>query len=89
MQTLALAATGTSGHSLSGGIIIGAIVALLVILFLIVKLFGLILRHPFISILLFAISGFAIFKFALAGIIGLGLLAAVGVGSLWLNLGDG
>ncbi|SIH43800.1 Uncharacterised protein [Mycobacteroides abscessus subsp. abscessus] len=61
----------------------------IIILFLVIKLLGAILRHPFISLILFALGGFAIFKFALVGIIGVGVLAAAGAGALWLNTGDG
>ena len=75
-------------HSIGGAIAIGAWVAIVLIVFLIIKLFGMILRHPIISILLFAVGGFAIFKFALAGIIAVGALAAVGAGALWLKTGD-
>ncbi|QVI34445.1 hypothetical protein BVJ53_03635 [Lacticaseibacillus chiayiensis] len=82
-------ATGQNSHTLTGAITIGAIVAVIIILFLVIKLLGAILRHPFISLLLFALGGFAIFKFALAGIIGIGALAAVGAGILWMNTGDG
>lgn len=78
-----------NGHTLTGAITIGANVAVIIILFLVVKLLGAILRHPFISLALFALGGFAIFKFALVGIIGIGLLAAVGAGALWMNTGDG
>ncbi|GAF39792.1 hypothetical protein FC83_GL001356 [Agrilactobacillus composti DSM 18527 = JCM 14202] len=85
---LATAATNGNGHSLGGAVMIGAIVALVLILFLIVKLFGLILRHPFISIGLFALGGFTVFKFALSGILILGVIAAVGVASLWFNWGN-
>lgn len=87
MSELAFAAIGNSTHSFSGAAGIGALVAIVTIVILVIKLLGLILRHPFISIALFALGGFAVFKFALAGIIGIGLLAAVGVGSLWLNNG--
>ncbi|ERL66622.1 hypothetical protein [Schleiferilactobacillus shenzhenensis] len=75
-------------HSVGGAVAIGALVGIVLIIWLIIKLFGAILRHPFISIILFAIGGFAIFKFALGGIIALGAVAAVGVGALWLKTGD-
>lgn len=78
-----------NGHTLTGAILIGAVVAVIIILFLVIKLLGAILRHPFISLILFALGGFAIFKFALVGIIGVGVLAAAGAGALWLNTGDG
>lgn len=85
MSNLILAATTASQNSFGGAALIGGLVALLLIIFLVIKLFGLILRHPFITILIFLFSGFAVFKFALAGIIGIGALAAVAVGSLIFN----
>lgn len=36
-------------HSIGGAIAIGALVAIVLIVFLIIKLFGMILRHPIIS----------------------------------------
>ncbi|WNX21765.1 hypothetical protein RWA18_12055 [Lacticaseibacillus paracasei] len=51
-----------NGHTLTGAILIGAVVAVIIILFLVIKLLGAILRHPFISLILFALGGFAIFK---------------------------
>lgn len=85
MPNLILMATTLPQTSFGSATLIGGIVALFLIIFLIIKLFGLILRHPFITILIFLFSGFAVFKFALAGIIGLGALAAVAIGSLLFN----
>ncbi|WP_416354022.1 hypothetical protein ACNAN0_04830 [Agrilactobacillus fermenti] len=67
MFTLMAATAVSNGHSLSGGLLIGFIVALFLIILLIGKLFKLIFHHPFISLILFLIGGFAIFKFAIYG----------------------
>ncbi|KRL14088.1 hypothetical protein [Schleiferilactobacillus perolens] len=88
MDLIASAMPLAREHSLGGAIAIGAVVAIIIILYLIIKLFGAILRHPFISILLFAVGGLTIFKFALTGILVVGAAAAVGVGALWLKLDD-